>query len=249
MSIPLFKFKIFGGYEDAVLYGISMRDGGVSDGPLASLNLGLAVGDKPSNIEENYRRVCEAIGVPMDKLCIAIQEHTDKVLRVNDGGGFEHPYKGVDGFVTNVPGIPLMVRFADCQGILLFDPVKRVIGAVHSGWRGNAQDIIGEAVRKMVDEYECNPADILAGVSPSLGPCCAEFSDPLTELPEHMHKYIDGTHVDLWECASDQLKNAGVLSEHIEIARECTVCNREKYFSFRGGKKITGHMGGVIQLI
>ena len=177
------------------------------------------------------------------------QQHTDNIVQIDKGAGFGSPYDAVDGFVTNVSGIPLMVRFADCQGVFLFDPVKLVIGAVHSGWRGNVKNIIGKAVSIMVSEYECSPDDVLAAVSPSLGPCCAEFTDPVSELPEQMHKYINGRNVDLWACAYDQLCDAGILDEHIEIARECTKCNNAKYFSYRGGNKKSGHMGGIIQLI
>lgn len=86
-----------------------------------------------------------------------------------------------------------------------------------------------------VDKYECNPSDIFAAVSPSLGPCCAEFSDPLNELPKEMHKYVTDKKVDLWECDYDQLKDSGVPENNIEIARICTKCNKDKYFSFRGG--------------
>lgn len=168
--------------------------------------------------------------------------------------GLANPYDAVDGFITATPGIALCVRFADCQGVLFFDPVKRVIAAVHSGWRGNAQNILGKCVAKMTSEFDCNPANILIGISPSLGPCCAEFSDPVNELPEEMHKYISekipgkNPHVDLWQCSHDQLTSVGIPSENIEIARRCTVCENDHFFSYRGGKKTTGHMAGLIML-
>lgn len=248
MNLPIYKFSIFDAL-DGVIQGISMREGGVSEGPFESLNLGLDVGDKFENVEENFSRFCGELGADMDKLCLAFQDHTDNVVRIDEGAGFEHPFENVDGFVTNVVGTPLMVRFADCQGVFLHDPKKRVISAVHSGWRGNTQNIIGKAVEKMVAEYGCDAGDILSSVSPSLGPCCAEFTDPLRELPKEMHKYISDRHVDLWECAYDQLLGAGVLVDNIEMARECTKCNKDKYFSFRGGNKMTGHMGGIIMMV
>jgi len=247
MNIPIYKFSIFDDCED-LIHGLSMKKGGVSEGVFESLNLGLDVGDKATNVEENFKRFCGKLNVDIEKLCVAFQDHTDNVVKINEGVGLAHPFEQTDGFITNVPGIPLMVRFADCQGVFFYDPVKKAIGAVHSGWRGNVKNIIGIAVEKMVTEYGCDPVNILAAVAPSLGPCCAEFTDPFTELPEEMHKYISGKHVDLWECAFDQLKNSGVLAKNIEMARECTVCNKDKYFSFRGGNKKTGHMGGIIQL-
>lgn len=232
-----------------------MRDGGVSEGHLASLNLGLDVGDSETNLRENYWRFCGVAGVPMERLVVALQEHSDKILTVDGAayGGrknssFPEPISGVDGFITDIPGVPLMVRFADCQGVLMFDPVRQVIAAVHCGWRGNVKNIIGKAVKRMVDEFGCDVCDILVGISPSLGPCCAEFSDPSTELPEFMQKYVSGRRVDFWQCSFDQLVDAGVLPEHIEIARRCTVCENDKFFSYRGGQRKTGHMGGVIML-
>ncbi len=253
----LYRFKIFEKFDDVVRHGLSMRDGGVSKGPFESLNLGLKVDDDKKNVRENYRIFAEKVGFDLDLLCLAYQQHTDKVLVIrkedlDDGSieiGLENPFNAIDGFITDVPGVTLMVRFADCQGVLVLDPVKRVVSAVHSGWRGNAKNIIGKAVMKMVNEFECNPSDLLVGISPSLGPCCAEFTDPLKELPEFMHKYVDGQHVNLWQCSLDQLDEVGVPFHNIEIARKCTVCKNNEFFSYRGGNKTTGHMGGVIQLI
>ena len=113
----------------------------------------------------------------------------------------------------------------------------------------------------MVEEFDCEAKDILAGVSPSLGPCCAEFSNPFEELPSEMRRYIeaagDGTggHVDLWQCAVDQLMGAGVAQDHIELAGICTSCNTDEFFSYRAGRRqsgagkpMTGRMAGVIML-
>mgnify|MGYP002632386645 FL=1 len=159
---------------------------------------------------ENY----DALGI--EKLAIAKQTHSDHILSVEKAG----IYQDTDAFVTNVPGLALTVRCADCQAVLLHDPVAGVVAAVHSGWRGNAQNIIGKTVRKMVEEYRCDPANIRAAIGPSLGTCCAEFSDPHEELPEFMHKYVDGKHVNLWQCAEDQLSEEGV--KQIENSRICT---------------------------
>lgn len=249
--MQLIKFSHFGG---GVRQAHSLRFDGASSGIYESLNLGLDVGDSDELVAENYRKFAEAAGFDLAKLCVAHQEHTDVVLRVDSGAGFSSPFSGVDGFVTNVVGIPLMVRFADCQGVLYFDPVKRVIAAVHSGWRGNAKNIVGKCVQKMVAEYACNPADILVGVGASLGPCHAEFSDPRAELPEFMWKYIleDGKHVNLWDCCFDELIAEGILAKNVEMLRRCTVCENDKFFSFRVAKKEghekSGHMGAVIWL-
>jgi len=258
------KFKIFAPWKNVLRHGLSTRVGGVSGGSdmehLASLNLGQFLGDSETNLAENYRRFCEAVGVDENKLVMAEQEHSDEIFVLRDGEfrpeyfGWRKPLKGYDGFITDAVGVPLLVRFADCQGALMFDPVKRVVAAVHSGWRGNVKNILGKAVKKMVEEFGCSASDILVGISQSLGPCHAEFTDPLKELPEWMQKYVGKNagikerYVDLWKCSFEQLVAEGVRPENIEIMRRCTVCENDIFFSFRGGKKKTGHMAGVICL-
>lgn len=247
--VPYLEFELFDKYRETIGHGISTRAGGVSTGHLEGLNLGIALGDSKENLAENYRRFSESVGFDLDSLVLANQDHTDQVLVVKEAGkGYGDPVFGVDGFITDIVDVPLMVRFADCQGVLMFDPVKRVIASVHSGWRGNVQNIIGKTVGRMVKEFGVNPGDLLVGISQSLGKCHAEFSDPIAELPEEMHKFIDGKFVDLWACSMEQLLERGVLEENVEMARRCTVCENDEFFSFRGGKKLTGHMGGVIWL-
>jgi len=239
-------FKIFN--SDQVAHGISDRHGGVSPAPYDSLNLAVDDSeDKWSNVAENYRRFCEEVGVDFTRLVVPIQRHTDNILVVKEGFGIEQPIDHVDGFMTNVVGLPLLVRMADCQPVLMHDPVKRVIAAVHSGWRGSVQNIIGKAVRKMGAEFGSNPADILVAIGPSIGPCCCEFTDPYVELPEEFHKYIDKQlTVDFWKCSLDQLAAEGV--KQIELSGVCTSCNTDKYFSYRSEKPKTGRMAALICL-
>lgn len=246
-ALPLYKFELFRDFESEIAHGISTRKGGVSSvAHLASLNLGLASGDTPENLDENYRRFADAVGFPVKKLVIANQKHTNIVLSIK----VDNPIPGdleFDGIISNLPGLPIMVRFADCQGALFYDPVARVIAAVHCGWRGNAQNILGKTVAQMVADFHCDPRDILVGIGPSLEPEAAEFSDPFNELPAEMHTYIDKKNcVNLWQCSSDQLEAEGV--RHIEISKIGTYSQPEKFFSFRysGGKM--GHMGGAIML-
>ena len=246
-AVPLYKFEIFRKFEEVIAHAVSTRNGGVSTGPLESLNLGLQVGDSEENLKENYKRFAAAANIPREKIVIAYQNHTDKVMIIDDSDG--QPVDEVDGFMTATIGLPIMVRFADCQGGLFFDPAKKVIAAVHCGWRGNVQNIFGKTVRQMLKSYGCDPSDILVGIGPSLEPEAAEFSDPFNELPVEMHKYVDSQNkVDLWKCSRDQLMTEGVLAENIEIAGLGTYARVADFFSYRysGGKM--GHMGGVIML-
>ncbi len=267
-KIPIFEFKIFKQFKRDLVHGVSMREGGVSEGHFESLNLGLDINDEAYKVEENLRRFCERLKIDREHVCLSYQNHSNKILMVDeveietgrvichderyrDKKGeyrFQNLYDGVDGFLTDLSEVPLAVRFADCQGIFLFDPVRRVIGAVHCGWRGNAQNIAGKAVLMMVKEYRCNPLDIYAGISPSLGPCCSEFTDPGAELPEEMHEFIHGKNVDLWDCTIQQLYDEGVPEENIELAGICTKCENDTFFSYRGGNRKSGHMGGLIMM-
>jgi len=232
--MQLIKFKIFG---EAVIHGLTTREAG-----------NFCIEDDDPTVYGNHIRLFEQMGLTLSRLVMPIQQHTDIVVEVTSGRGYFRPVESVDGFITDVPGVTLMVRFADCQGVEMFDPVKKVIAAVHSGWRGNAQNIIGKALRQMKDHYHCKPEDILVGVGPSLGPCCAEFSDPTSELPDFMHRYIEGKHVDLWACAEDQVLAAGVSPAHLEMSRICTSCNTDRFFSYRAEKPHTGRMTGFICL-
>lgn len=252
------QFKIFEPYKNLIKHGLTTRDGGVSTGYLASLNLSLLndENEKSENVRENYRRFCETIGVDLQKLVMAYQQHTDqvKVLKKGELSNFDfglgNEIEGVDGFITDIVGLPLMVRFADCQGVLMLDPVKKVVSAVHCGWRGNAKNIIGKTLEAMKKEFYCDPRNILVGISASLGPCCAEFSDPEKELPVELHKFVnENRKADLWKCSLEQITTTGVLPQHVEITSRCTICENDRFFSYRAGKKKTGHMGAVIQLL
>lgn len=185
----------------------------------------------------------QGLGVENEQVVLANQGHTDKVLRVEKGG---EVYDSVDGFMTNVESVVCTAKFADCQGVFMFDPVRKVVCSVHSGWRGNAQNIIGKAVVKLGAEYGCRPTDLVVGISASLGKCCAEFSEPLVELPQAMHRYVEGKFVDLLACCRDQLLAEGVLGENIEFDGRCTKCNPELFYSFRRGDE--GRMLGGIWL-
>ncbi|MBI4234709.1 peptidoglycan editing factor PgeF [Candidatus Peregrinibacteria bacterium] len=244
------QFEIFKKYDFAMRHAFSDRTGGVSSGPYSSLNLGFEIGDSEENVKENYRRFLKPTGISLNRLCTSKQVHGDKIFVVRGDFDFEETLSGYDALITAEKDFPLLVRFADCQGVLMFDPVKHVIAAVHCGWRGNVLDILGKTVLEMEIDFDCNHADLLVGISPSLGPCCAKFTDPLSELPEFMQQYVDGKScVDLWQCSLDQLKNAGVLEKNIEIVKICTCCNKDRFFSHRRDKGVTGRMAAVIELL
>jgi hypothetical protein len=217
----------------------------VSQPPYDFLNLSFGVGDAAENVQENRRRVKEALGIPV--LASARQVHGDAVWVIDAPFVQDTEEAGYDALVTDQPGIGLLIQQADCQAVLLHDPVRQVVAAIHAGWRGSVVGIIGKTIRTMAERFGCDPADLAAGISPSLGPCCAEFINHQAELPAEFHScQVAANHFDFWAISRDQLAAAGVLPANIEIARICTKCSPD-YFSFRR-ERITGRFGSVIAL-
>ena len=153
-----------------------------------------------------------------------------------------------DVLVTDRTGKFLVVQVADCQAILMYDPVRRVVANAHCGWRGSVADVAGRTVAALHAGFGCRPQDLLVGVGPSLGPCCAEFVNYREEIPSGLWGYRrDTVYFDFWAMTRDQLIAAGVRAEHIETSRLCTRCNTDRFFSYRGEKR-TGRFPAVIGL-
>jgi len=153
-----------------------------------------------------------------------------------------------DALVTNIPKKFLVVQVADCQSILMHDPVRQVVANVHSGWRGSINNIIGRTINAMENNFGCISSDVIAGIGPSLGPCCAEFVNYEKEIPKVYWKYKDDRdHFDFWSVSCDQLCEAGVLIENVDISRLCTKCDTDRFFSFRG-EGTTGRFATIIGL-
>ncbi|MEK9133045.1 MAG: polyphenol oxidase family protein [Patescibacteria group bacterium] len=144
--------------------------------------------------------------------------------------------KNGDALMTNKPGLPILIRTADCASVMLFDPVKNVIANIHAGWRGTAQKIVHATIQKMHEAFGCNARDLMAGISPSIGSCCAVFTKPYEELPKFLHTYITEENTfNLWAAIEGQLCECGV--KNIENPRICTMCNPEDFYSYRRGDK------------
>jgi YfiH family protein len=183
----------------------------------------------------------------------SFQTHSDHIFVFREGDDFpEGEIPDTDAFVTDVSGVALMTKTADCQPVFLYDPVKKVVGMVHSGWKGSLQNIIGKTVQVMRDEFAVEPSDIRAAIGPALGPCCAEFSNPKTELNEAAQPFVrPNRHVDFWAMSVAQLKAEGVQRENIELSEICTVCSVDEWFSYRGDRRQgedLGRLAGVIGL-
>ena len=128
--------------------------------------------------------------------------------------------EGFDALITDLSGVGLMIQQADCQAVLLFDPVKEVIAAVHCGWRGSVQGILGRVIAVMVENYGTAPADLQAVISPSLGPCCAEFVNYRQELPAEFQQFmVRDNYFDFWQISRYQLISAGMSEQQDQDGR------------------------------
>ena len=228
------------------------RQGGVSVSPFSSLNLSFGVGDHPAAVRENRDTVKQQLNVQY--LASAVQVHGDYVI-VAEGLTKDWEYQDADALITRQSGVGLLIQQADCQAVLLHDPQREAIAAIHNGWRGSVAHIIGKTIRVMQEQFNTSPEVLRAVISPSLGPCCAEFIHYDQELPKHFKQWRNpNNHFDFWKISRWQLKKAGLLNKHIEAIEICTMCNQD-FFSYRRTMKkqeskcITGRNGSVIALI
>ncbi len=232
-----------------VVHGMFTSNGGTSKGKYNSLNLSFGVDDGTENVLKNRQRIKQALNIR--HLVSSRQIHGDAVALI-ESADRDRELEGYDALITNQPGLGLLIQQADCQAVLLHDPHRRIIAAIHNGWRGSVANIIATTIHSMQDHFSVNPEDIRAVISPSLGPCCGEFINYQRELPVLFHPFEKkNNHFDFWAISSRQLRQAGVRNRHIETCGICTACTRN-FFSYRRARKygdgVTGRNGSVIAL-
>jgi len=228
-----------------VVAALSTRCGGVSRPPFG-MNLSYRVGDDPSAVDRNRVRFFGASGIKQSELAIPLQVHGTNVQRVTAPG----EYPDCDGLMTDLPSLFLCVTCADCVPVLLFDPARKVVAAVHAGWRGTAGGIAASAVGLMEQLFGCSPADIVAFLGQAAGPCCYRVGEEVAAQfpPHHVRKADNGITIDLPSTCADQLATAGVPPAQIEILRACTICTPGRFHSHRRDGLHAGRMMAVIGL-
>ena len=273
---PLVEYKISTGLlpmvesplfqrETGIQHGFSTRKGGVSKEHLASLNLSFSVEDAKENVLENFRRIGERFGKTPEDFVLSKQSHETKVLKLgvkDRGKGItkERDYEGIDALITDEEGIILSCFSADCVPILFYDPIRKAVGACHSGWRGTKGKILRNVVEEMSKHFSSNPADILIAIGPSISKeqyivsedlglsfledykdCSEEdSSSPIRRLSE------DKFQLDLWDLNRRIALDCGLKKEHISISGYCTMENPELFFSHRYSQGKRGLQGAFI---
>lgn len=276
-DIPVITFKSFQGLE-WLNCGFSTRLGGVSKGYFSSMNMSFCRGDDPKDVMENIRLFSKAAGFKPENIVMPHQCHTANVQIVGKGecgrGVRLSLYKDtlsdipgtedeIDGQITNEENVVLYVMGADCVPVFIADTEKKVVSAVHAGWRGTVFDIAGEAVKKMKLRFNSDSKDIKAVIGPSICMDCYEVSADVAE--QFIKRYRDKNvvkpasgdysdnptqkyYLNLWEANKVNLINAGVKPENIEISGICTRCHSDLFYSHRAHGNERGVNIGFIEI-
>ncbi len=241
--------------EPGLEHAVFTRQGGNSTGPFDSLNVGMNSGDRAKIIASNRKLIIRQMGMKPHLFLNQVHGKEIQILKKEDNDPAETVEPGgeiytADGIITDMEDLVLVIQVADCQAVMFYDPEKRVIANVHSGWRGSVGNIAGACVDKMRTVFGCRPERILAGIGPSLGPCCAEFIHYRTEIPKHLwpYKAADRDYFDFWQMTADQLKDKGIKAGNIENMKTCTKCNTRLFYSYRE-EKTTGRFACVIAMV
>ena len=256
-GVPFLSYPMF--EETGIVnHGFSTRFGGVSKGCYATMNISTTRGDDPAAVAENCRRMAKALGVEVGDFTYTQQTHTTNVVvvKAEDKG---KRFAETDGMITNVPGICLVTFYADCVPLYFVDPVKKVIGLSHSGWRGTVGKMGKVTVEKMTTEYDCDPKDILAAIGPSICQDCYEVSEDVIDcfkekFDEHLwdnlfYQKENGKYqLNLWEANHQIFLESGISEEHIAVTNVCTHCNPDVLFSHRTTGNARGNVSAFLAL-
>lgn len=249
------KFLSFGSFpEKEVLGRVYTRQGGVSPVPWDSLNLGGNLGDGKDHVIENRRRIFADSGRPVGSLFDVWQVHGTGVAIARAPRSSQQ--EQADAIITDLPGLTLMMRFADCVPIFLYDPSRRAIGLVHAGWKGTVQKVVSAALHAMKAAFGSRPEDLLAAIGPSIGPDHYEVGQEVVaqvveafaeDAPSLLKPLPNGKSLlDLWSANQLLLHAAGV--KQVEVAGLCTACDTRDWYSHRAEKGKTGRFAALFAL-
>lgn len=240
--------------EAGVTHAVFTRQGGVSPEPWSSLNVGGLRGDDPARVLENRVRSFRTLNREPDSVYDVWQVHSTDVI-CTTAPRPPHPHLQADAILTDTPRVTLFMRFGDCVPILLFDPVRKVVGLAHAGWIGTVNGMAGAVVDRMRQAFSSDPQNLLAVIGPSIG---AHHYEVGPEVVDHVRAFFsceaddllpkedERVHFDLWAANRLLLEKAGV--HQIEVAGLCTACNPGDWYSHRGEGGITGRFGALIAL-
>jgi len=251
-GIRYYQFDQLG---DDLTQAVFTRQGGCSQAPWDSLNLGGTVGDDKQRVLENVNRALSALDRAPGSIYDVWQVHGVNVAIAEAPRPVDALHLEADTILTNTPGITLLMRFADCVPIFLNDPVRKVVGISHAGWMGTVRGTVRFAVEAMQARFGSKPGDILAGIGPSIGPDHYEVGpDVVAQVRQSfgqsaaslLEERAGATHFNLWAANRLTLEKAGV--RQVELAGLCTACHTGDWYSHRAERGRTGRFGAIIAL-
>lgn len=262
-GVTLVRFRHFEEHSN-FKYFITTRNTGFSNDPVSSFNIGFMEDDLPENVVANRKLLAKSLEIPNTSFVFTRQTHSDHIKKVEpedmQKGLFtkEDAIEDTDGFMLSIKGVCPVIMVADCVPVILFDPKKKVTGVFHAGWRGTVKQIAQKGLLMMISEYGTDPADIIASIGPSIGPCCYEVGEDVENevkkvFPEHANSLLlknemGKSNFDLWNANKIQLLLKGVLEKNIIVCDSCTYHNPETLFSWRYNDGKTGRMGAGVYL-
>jgi YfiH family protein len=251
-SVRFFAFETLS--NAGLVQAVFTRRGGLSPAPWSSLNVGGTVGDDRSRVDSNIELSFGAVGRATATCHDVWQSHSSTVVFADSPRAGQDRVRA-DILISDNPGVTLFMRFADCVPVFLFDPVRRVVGLVHAGWLGTVRKAASVAVRAMCERYGSQPANIRAGIGPSI---CREHYPVGPEVvaqvqqafgpaaDEHLHPADGAMQFDLWSANKHLLETEGV--ESVEVSAICTAAHPEDWYSHRGEQGRTGRFGALLAL-
>lgn len=227
-----------------IIHGISTKTGGE---PPYYNNLSKHVGDEPKTVKKNRERFFGSLGIDETSLVHANQVHSDGVTVVNSPG----LYPNTDALITQKAGLYLVISVADCMPVMIYDPERKVIANVHSGWRGTQKNIAGKTIDVMINEFGSKTGDMIVFMGPAISKKNFEVDQDVAEM--FGKKYVEiktGTAgkfvVDTGQIVYDSLISAGVMPQNIESYPLCTYDETETLHSYRRDRNLSGRMFAVI---
>jgi hypothetical protein len=245
-EVPFFCFPALSAYSELAHF-VFTRHGGVSGSAFRSLNVSASTGDNVEHVETNLSIIRQVTGAASLRFLNQVHGRDILTLRANALEEGREPFSA-DAMITDVPGVALLVKQADCQAVILYDPLRKVVANVHCGWRGNVHGLLGDVIDTMRTEFGSEPSRLVAAIGPSLGPCCAEFVTHHEIFPESFMPFmIRENYFDLCAVSRYQLVLSGLEERHIESADWCTRCRTDLFYSYRGEGR-TGRFATVVML-
>lgn len=248
-DIEYLKFRKLEKYKDKVNHIITLRHGGVSCGEVSSLNFRTVGGDNRENNLKNLQLVCNILDIAPQNVYKGKQAHTNNVLVINNQNKENYKFEifskdEYDAYITNEKNIATLVTTADCNPIIIYDPVKNILANVHSGWKGTIKKVYIEAIDVMLKMFNSNIEDLIFCIGPSIKKCCftskeKEFKEKFVNVWKYENEYIcydednETFHIDLSYVIKRDILEKGIKEENISVCDICTMCNSNDFYSYR----------------